>query len=119
MTASTTPVHARRAPFGTGLHTAQLIVNGRHSLTHEPYLLNPPGRLHRVDTLQMPAHVDGAAAGACKLPKAQQAHPVEPREHPADADQGHGLDHLYRDHTVSARLGRWLRRVRSALLRRG
>ncbi len=64
--------HRARAPFGTGLHTAQLIINGRRSLTAEPLLLDQPGRLHRVDTSQMPAHADGGAAGACRLPTAEQ-----------------------------------------------
>lgn len=97
MTATVTPITARR-------HRTD-----RQSLTHEPYLLNPPGRLHRVDTAQMPADT-GAALGACKLPRRQEA-----PQHPADESQGHGLDHLVADQTLSALALRWARRI----LRRG
>lgn len=39
------------------------------SLTGDPYLLQPVGRLHRVDTSQLPAGVDGAAAWHCRTDK--------------------------------------------------
>lgn len=40
------------------------------SLTGDPYLLQPVGRLHRVDTSQLPAGVDGAAAWHCRTDRA-------------------------------------------------
>lgn len=93
MTATVTPITARRRPA---------------SLTHDPYLLRCTERLHQVDARQMPAHVAGAAVGHCRTDLV--AEPL-PDAHPADDLQGHGTDHLYADLTVSARVARWLRRL--------
>lgn len=67
MTAAVTPIHARRAgrAVSEGTESARRINSPRTSLTPEPLLLNPPGRLHRVDASQMSAD-SGVAVGACR-----------------------------------------------------
>lgn len=112
MSATVTPIHARRAGHAIvseGTHSARRILNPqRTSLTPDPYLLRCTERLHQVDARQLPAHVDGAAVGHCRT---DQPADHQDQAHPADDQQGHGLDHLQAEHTVSARAARWLRRL--------
>ena len=68
MTATVTPIHARRTGHAVseGTRSARALLGERTSLTPDPYLLGSTERLHRVDARQLPAGVDGAAVGHCR-----------------------------------------------------
>lgn len=110
MTATVTPIHRAhhaRAPFGTGLHTAQLIVNGRRSLTPEPYLLE------RIDASQLQAPVR-VVAGAVHEPRSCRPGVCEGLKACRDHDcEGHPSKHTPTDQDKDERggltfLGFWL-----------
>ena len=72
MTATVTPIHARRAghAISEGTASARRInrPHDRASLTADALLLDR-GVLHRVDAAQIPPDATGGAAGHCRTPQ--------------------------------------------------